>query len=582
MFGGSEQAHVLSTLPQTPGVYLFRDTRGRVLYVGKAKLLKARVSSYFRSSTALEPAKHDMVGQIAAIDTISTATENEALVLEANLIQKYQPPYNVVLRDDKYYLFIKITPGPLPRVFPVRRLKRDGARYFGPYSSAYAVRETLKLLRRLFPFREERDRPRDHIFPHPLFAQNATTYQQNIHNIIRFLKGERDDIIETLRTGMQAAAARLAYEQAALWRNQLRMIERLDQQQNVYLPRMPTLDIISVAHGQLRSAANVFSIRRGKLLDKNTFLLQHRGTAQLPDIVRQFMLHYYRVAQDIPPTIAVPTPLDDSALLAQWINPGHPVRLIVPRRGRLKALVELGERNAAELLRQEHQAVMTAERGRRAVQELAQALQLSVVPERIETYDISNIQGRLATGSLVVFTAGQAQPKEYKRFKIRLTHTPNDFVMLQEVLTRRFAHHAHDWPLPDLIMIDGGKGQLSAAHKILKSLAIPVPVISLAKREEELFIPGRAQSVRLAYDCDALYLVQRMRDEAHRFTLTYHRLLRSQHQKRSLLDEIPGIGPKTKARLLRHFGSLKAIRAASGDERKKIIGTKADLLQDYL
>lgn len=603
----------LENLPIRPGVYLFKDAAGNVLYVGKAKVLRNRVRSYFSSffaqasedkpsravpSPRLDPAKQQMVPQVATVETISCDSEHEALVLEANLIHQHRPPYNVVLMDDKYYLFIKITKEEWPRVLLVRRFVRDGARYFGPFASAQAVRQTLKLLQRLFPFRGEKDAARETIFPHPLFTANSkrrsrvepaadlAVYQENIHNIIRFLRGEREEIMKTLRQGMVEAAQAKHFERAALWRDQLQAIERLQSRQKVYLPRPESFDVISIASKAGQSAANVFAVRGGKLLQKNTFLLRHRSVAPATDVLRQFLLQYYAVAQDIPPAIFVPHLLPDEASIARWMQPQRPPRLAVPRRGVKRNLQHMGDHNAEALLHVEQQQLASKARLKRAVDELFAAIDISpakTAGSRIETYDISNIQGSLATGSMVVFVDGQAQPKHYKKFRIRTLTTPNDFAMLQEILERRFSNRHQDWPMPDLLVIDGGKGQLSAVQAVLRATGVTVPVVAMAKEEEKIFIPGRAAPLQLPYDSDALFLMQRMRDEAHRFTISYHRLLRSRQQQHSVLDTIPGIGPAAKKKLLNHFGSLKGIRAASPDELATVIGrAKAGQLYDYL
>lgn len=574
--------HQLATLPATPGIYIYKDAKGKVLYVGKAKILKNRVRSYFRPSANLDPAKAQMIRQVRGLQTISTDTEVEALVLEANLIRQHQPPYNVVLRDDKYYLFIKITKEEPPRIFPVRRLKKDGGRYFGPYSSARSVRATLRLLQRIFPFRGEKATPHDIIFPHPLFGRGRES-TENVANIIRFLKGEREAVMARLRAGMQEAAQEQAYERAQIFRDQLQAIERLEGSQKVYLPRPESFDIISIAQDTGRSAANVFAVRRGKLLQKNTFLLHHRSAAATADIVRQFILQYYQQAQDIPPVILTPVALPDEEQIAVWISAQTPPRFLLPQRGVKRELLHMGEANAQQLLEQEATAAQKKERAAGASEQLAQVLRLLTPLQRVEIYDISNTAGQLATASMVVFAKGQANPKQYKKFKIHITGEPNDFAMLQETLQRRFAKRNEGWPMPDLIIIDGGKGQLSASKKVLDAMEVNVPIISLAKREEEIFVPGQKASLRLPYDSEALYLIQRMRDEAHRFTIAYHRLLRSKQARRSILDEVPGIGPATKKTLLQRFGSLKQIRAASDSELAEIIGTaKVKVLRDYL
>ncbi|MBI4022177.1 MAG: excinuclease ABC subunit C [Candidatus Andersenbacteria bacterium] len=639
------QDHKLKALPRQPGVYIFRNSAGQVLYVGKAKSLRARVLSYFRDHAALEAPKRQMIQQIADLDTITTDTEIEALVLEANLIRQHQPPYNVVLRDDKYYLFIKITTEQYSRVYPVRRLKRDGARYFGPYSSAAAVRQTIKLLRRIFPHRSEKDLPRETIFPHPLFSTTElasgaagrhpapseippagrslgegwrgpsrrlgeaelseaagrgpqrqdppTNYKLNITNIIRFLKGDRQRIKTTLTAGMKAAAARREFERAAIFRDQLRAIERLEGFQKVYLPRRESFDIVSIARTARLSAANVFQIRQGKLLGKNTFLLRHRLPAAPHDVVRQFLLQYYQDTRDFPPAIYLPLALTDASLIAGYLSRTQPPRFAIPERGVKKQLQRMGERNAEQLLTEEQQRIATPAVSRAAVRALFAAIGLPQPhrPDtRIETYDISNIQGQLATGSMVVFINGQPEKNQYRKFRLNSAGQANDYQMLVVVLTRRLAHrtgagrpHPAAWPLPDLILIDGGRGQLNAARRAIHNAGQNIPLAALAKREETLFIPSQREPIRLPHNSPALYLLQRMRDEAHRFTLSYHQLLRSGHARRSLLDTIPGIGPRTKRRLLNQFGSLQAIRAADATALAKVIGSsRAKSLQDYL
>lgn len=611
----SSLGNQLASLPAQPGIYQFKDSQGDILYVGKAKSLRSRVRSYFQKNAALDAAKQQMVPKITAIATIVTDTENEALILEANLIRQHRPPYNVILTDDKYYLFIKITTGEkFPRVFPVRRLQADHARYFGPYSSARAVRHTLKLLRRLFPHRTEKDSPHDVIFPHPLFSraearekiaspQNAqkssthyslptTNYQHNIQNIIRFLRGDRQSIISTLRTGMQEAAQRQQFERAAIFRDQIDALERLEGHQKVFLPRPESFDVISVVTQSSRSAANVLALRRGRLINKNAFLLKHHSATSRDDILRQFLLQYYSDAQDVPPVILIPHLLSDIATIAQWINTDTPPLFATPQRGKKRQLLAMGQLNAEQLLASETVAFEQAARLKHAVGELFSVL--GVVrppPRRVETYDISNIQGKQATGSMVVFTDGQPTKSQYRKFRITTKDTPDDYHMLQEVLQRRFSRlrqgsGGQAWPKPDLVLIDGGKGQLNAAHKILEELNTAIPVAAIAKREEILFTytkKHRLQEIRLPYDSDALYLVQRMRDEAHRFGLAYHRLLRSQVSQRSLLDEIPGLGPRTKKKLLSRFGSLKNIRAADDKALIQAIGpAKTKSLRNFL
>lgn len=618
----------LTTLPKQPGVYIYKDKQSNVLYVGKAKNLRTRVRSYFRPNAKLDEAKKHMVQKVTSLETIVTDYESEALILEANLIRQYQPPYNVILTDDKFYLFIKITVNEdWPRIFPVRKIKSDKARYFGPYSSAASVRQTLKLLRRIFPYHLEKKSSHDMIFPHPLFPLSTkntihhlptTTdnhsellnnqYQQNIQNIIHFLQGERTAIIKTLNHGMRQAAQQKDFERAAIFRDQLQAIKKLTGNQKIYLPRQESFDVVSLATQHNYSAANVFAIRHGKLINKNTFLLRHRQKTPSNEILRQFLLQYYRDAQNTAPLILIPETLPNLNLLSQFIT----ATFAVPHRGPKKQLLDMGQLNAKQLLQSEQSNWQQETKTKQALHDLAQVLGLnsSTNPnsrplQRIETYDISNIQGKQATGSMVVFINGQPDKSQYRKFRVKTKHTPDDFAMLQEIIGRRLTRLKQDQlntktivhHPPDLILIDGGKGQLSAVQKILSELKIDIPIASIAKKEETLFtyitikqsIPTidkstkSTQAINLPYDSDALYLIQRMRDEAHRFGITYHRLLRSKQSYRSILDEIPGLGPKTKKKLINHFGSLKAIRAANTIELSHLIGpAKAQLLKDYL
>ena len=418
---------------------------------------------------------------------------------------------------------------------------------------------------------------------------DETLYRENIENIINFLKGRRQEIIARLNNGMKAASAKQQYERAAVFRDQIDSIMRLEGYQKVQLYKQESFDVISLVREANKSAVNVFGVRAGKLIRKNTFTMRHVAGTSANNILRQFLLQFYGDSKDtgedsnIPDLVFIPFKLTDEASLGKWIGGDHEVTFHRPQRGKKRQLMKMGEANAIQLLDNERADFEQAQRGRDASQELANYLGLKDQKlNRIESYDISNIQGSLATGSMVVFTDGNSDKKEYRKFKIKGMESPNDFAMLQQVARRRFADKHNDWPKPDLVLIDGGKGQLSAVGKIFSELEIDIPLVAVAKREEEIFIPDSKEPIRLPYDSDALYLVQRMRDEAHRFTISYHRNLRSKKSSKSLLDEIPGVGPATKKKLIRKFGSLKAIKAASLDELEYVIGKKANSLKKFL
>jgi len=590
---------LLKNLPGKPGVYLFKNEAGGVLYAGKAKVLRTRVRSYFRPQAQLDEFKKKMVSEVREVETIVCDSEYEALMLEANLIRRHRPPYNIIMMDDKRYLYVKVTKEKWPKVFAVRRVNNDGAKYFGPYSSSRSVRQTLRLLQRLFPHRTDRDLESKWIFPHPLFknADEARKpvsnlvengryaqedYGKNIEHIIQFLKGERDSVRQVLTDGMKVAADAQQFERAAIWRDQLEALNKMLDKQKVLWPQSESFDCISVAKDKTRSAVNVFSIRGGSLAGKNSWLMKHRGGVTREDVVRQFLLQYYQAVLEQPTLILMPVELSDAALLKQWLGVK---KLLVPKRGRKRQLINMGEMNAKQMLLMERAQDDVVGRWQKASEALAQALGLkSSKLKRIETYDIASTQGKLATGAMVVFSDGQPLRNQYRKFRVKLeSDKPDDYAALAQVMERRFSGRHESWAKPDLVLIDGGKGQLGAVLKVLRALGVTVPVASVAKREELLFVPDKPAAIQLPYDNDALLLVQRMRDEAHRVTNSYHKLLRSKKQQKSIFDEIPGVGPVLKRRLLNKFGSLRGVRDASEADLVEVVGVvKAKTVRNYL
>ncbi|MDI6907695.1 MAG: excinuclease ABC subunit UvrC [Thermoanaerobacterales bacterium] len=591
-------AEKAASLPEQPGVYLFRDAEGTVLYVGKAVSLRARVRSYF---TGAQPDKvQAMLARAAELDFIVTASEIEALILESNLIKEHRPRYNVILKDDKSYPFIKVTVNEeYPRVFITRRQVKDGARYFGPYPSAGAVNETLRLLKKLFPFRsctQTRFKNRRPCLNYHIGRclgpctgdVDPERYAAMVREVLIFLEGRHEDLARKLAAEMQRAAEELQFERAAEIRDQLRAIETVVARQNIVSTRLEDQDAVALARDGNRGEVVVLEIRGGKLLRQGHLTV--RGIADRDDaeVLAAFIKQYYGDAAFVPPEILLPVaPAEDAAAVEVWLSArrGGRVRLHVPRRGRKKDLVRMAAANAALLQEQ-----FAAERsGARALADLAGNLGLPGPPGRLEAFDISNIQGRETVASMVVFEDGRPNPAAYRRFRVRTVEGPNDFAAMEEVVTRRFTRAAEEQalvrtgelslrrakflPLPDLVLIDGGKGQLGVAHAAMIRLGFgDIPVFGLAKEEELLFAPGRPDPLPVPPDSPAQYLLQRLRDEAHRFAVTYHRAEHVRVSLKSLLDEIEGIGPKRRRALLKAFPSIEAIRRAGVDELAAVPG----------
>ncbi len=597
----------LGGLSKKPGSYIFRDKGGLVLYVGKANNLRSRVLSYFRKNADLTPAKIAMVKKIADLETIVVASELEALILEATLIKKYRPHYNVLLKDDKHYLFIKITTNEdFPKVMTVRRISKDRARYFGPFTSSQAVRDTLNLLQKIFPYRtctldlvrtgasNKNFRPclRYHLgrCDAPCAQKiSAAAYGKIIDKIVLFLEGRLGFVMQDLEKQMGAAADRQDFERAANLRDQISTIKQLTKKQVVLSPKFTSQDVVGFVTNQRgdKAFATILKIREGRLLAKENFVLHIPPDSPAEEIVRALILHHYQSATFFPRDLVLPIKLHDSksikALFEKRLKSLHlpnNFKITQASKGTKKGLLALAEENALEYrakqnlkkLEKPHQDFV-------ALKKLSKALGLAQPARRVEIYDISNTQGVAPVGSMVVFSKGQPDKAEYRRFKIKdLAEQPNDVGMLAEVLRRRLKRvlsAKESWPQPDLIIVDGGKPQLNAALKVKDQLDLEIPLAALAKKEELLFTPGSQKPLRLAKDSPALFLVQRMRDEAHRFAITFHRRLRNQRGQRSLLDEIRGIGPKRKKLLLQKYGSLQAISLASETELDKLIGQKA-------
>jgi excinuclease ABC subunit C len=601
----------LKKLPDRPGVYLMRDARGDVVYVGKAQSLRNRVRSYWQKQ-ALAPLEghrvRAVIDRIVDVEYTLTDSVSEALLLEANLIKRFRPRFNVRLKDDKSYPYIKITMADdFPRVERTRKLVQDGSRYFGPYASASSVDESMNLVRRLFPFRTctiditdgERALARPCLLYHIkrcqgpcIQAVSKADYGAQIQQIELFLEGRQESVVQALGREMRAASDRTDYEQAAVIRDKIRSIERTMESQKMAAFRRTELDLVGLARQDNQAAIQLFAIRRGQMIGRDVFLLDAAREAPDEEVLSSFLLQYYARATSIPPSVLVPMALGDAADLEGFLAGlrGGPVHLSVPQRGEKRELMVLAGRNASETLARE-QARWLADEGKTlgALEELAEALGLPGPPLRIECYDISNVQGSDSVGSMVVFEEGRPRSGEYRRFKIRSVVGANDFASHQEVLRRRFrrakagdegSEEALRWAMPDLVIIDGGRGQVSAAKEVLDELGLhDLPLAGLAKEREELFLPGSAEPVVLPPTSAALYLVQRLRDEAHRFAITYHRDLRSKRQTHSAFDDLPGVGPKRRRALLRVFGSAKRVRDAPVEQIAAVPGIGAGLAE---
>ena len=572
----------LEVLPDQPGAYLFKGPGGEVLYVGKAASLRHRVRSYFQQSRNLDSLKEGLVEQVHDVDYIVTSNPIDALILEAQLIKKHRPRYNIRLRDDKQYPYVRIGLGEeYPGVTLVRARADDGARYFGPYTASRALRDTLRTLRTIFPYRScAKLRPR----PRPCLnkfigrclapCQGDVTperYREMIDGLALFMAGRDAEVRQGLVGAMERAAAGLAFEQAAALRDQIKSLDAVVEGQNVYTTAAADRDVVALVAGSMGASAQVFFFRRGRLVGRDSFMLRGAAEGQEAEALAAFLTQYYPLAAEVPPEILLSAAVEDQQLLERWLTQlrGKRVRLRVPQRGEGRRLVALAAKNAqlaiAERLQRRE---LDPEQIRQDLVELQSALGLADYPHRIECYDVSNTGGADAVASMVVFEGGQPKKADYRRFRLRGTG-PDDYAMLAEALGRRLRRcgggDAADSfaVLPDLVIVDGGRGQAGAAAEALAAEGLAqIPVFGLAKQHELLFPPGEAEPALLPAGSGALFVVVRLRDEAHRFAVAYHRKLRTKRGLASILDEIPGVGKKRRTALLRHFGSGRAVAAA--------------------
>ena len=601
---------VLDTLPVKPGCYIMKNASGDVIYVGKAINLRSRVRSYFQEHADLDRKTGKLVAQVADLEWIVVGSELEALILEMNLIKKHRPRFNVRLKDDKRYPYIKVhLASPFPKVTVTRQMIRDGSRYFGPYTSVWAVHQTLDLLRRIFPYLTCDREITGHDARPCLYydiklcsgpcigAIDQAGYAQLINDLCAFLDGKTDSIVKRLQQEMAEAAEGLNFEKAAQLRDQLQSIERVVEKQKVITSEEGNSDVLAIARADNEACIQVFFIRNGRLMGREYFVMEGTEETSDDEVMGAFIKQFYTEAAVIPDRVLLPNEVEEAQIIRQWLNArrgGSKVEFKVPRRGTSRDLVAMATENAVETL----QALRTqweADKSKQtqALMEIQQALGLPEPPNRIECYDISNTQGTASVGSMVVFEQGTPSRGLYRHFNIKSVVGPDDFASMEEVLTRRFKRWqaaqekqqvgAKPDPsfakLPDLLIVDGGKGQLGRAVNVLEQfdLGDKVPLVGLAKQQEELFQPGRRDSIILPRHSQGLYLLQRIRDEAHRFAITAHRKARGKGGVASRLDAIPGVGPVRRKSLLEKFGDIDGIRQASLEDLLAVKGITEEI-----
>ena len=613
---------ILATLPAKPGCYIYHNAEGTIIYVGKAISLKNRVRSYLHADSSHDAKTRRLVRDIADIEWIVVGSELEALILEMNLIKKHRPKYNIRLKDDKRYPYIKISWGEaFPKVTVTRQMTEDGSRYFGPYTSAWAVYQTLEVLRKIFPYltcdREITGQDKRACLYYDIKLCNAPCigavsqagYRQMISDLMEFLGGHSDEIVTRMQNDMQKAADEMRFEKAAALRDQLKAIQSIIERQKVifgtdYLDS----DVLAMARTDGEACVQIFFIRGGKLIGREYFILEGTEDTADTEVMSEFVKQFYTEAANIPEQVMLPQEIEERVIISQWLRSkrgGRKVELLVPKDGQPHDLVQMAAENASETLqalRAQWQA--DAHKQETALSELQNELKLPSPPNRIECYDVSHTQGVATIGAMIVFEQGVPSKKLYRKFNIDSTSIgkPDDFASMEEMLTRRFrrwkgSQETESGPgskpdasfsfLPDLIIIDGGKGQLSRVVKVLEDFELfgKVPVVGLAKQEEEIFFPHNSQPLILPRHSQGLYLVQRIRDEAHRYGITAHRKKRSKLGLASQLDSIPGIGPNRRKALLKHFGSMDKIREATIEELAAVKGmneTAAESVKAHL
>jgi len=568
----------LASLPDRPGVYLYRDAKAQVIYVGKAASLRGRVRSYFQESRPHDPKTDALIRHVADLEYIVTDNELEALMLEANLVRKHRPRYNIILRDDKHYPFLKLTTQEeFPRLVVARRVQNDGATYFGPFYPATAMRETLRLTRQLFPLRTcsikidgRLERPCVQYYIHRCNApctglETREGYERTVREVTRFLEGKDDNLARTLTAEMEAAAVELKFERAGVLRDQIQSLNKVRERQKIISTEQVDQDVIGVVRQGNDACVELFFVRRGRLVGQEAFFFDRVAGSPDGEILSAFLRQFYGKHVAPAPEILLSEEVPDAELVIEWLSTlaRRKVQLHVPQRGARREFVAMAEQNAAIAL--QNHLLSRENRQQLVLEELQRVLGLPSLPNRIEGYDISSIQGSEQVGSMVVWENGDVKKDDYKRFRIRTVAGADDFASLEEMLRRRFRRSLEQGtPLPDLVLIDGGRGQLNVGLKVLQELGLDyLPVVSLAKQREEVYRGESLHPLVLDPTSPALHTLQKIRDEAHRFAITYHKKLRTRRTIQSVLDAIPGVGPTIRTSLLKALGSARRVRESS-------------------